>query len=163
MQDKIEWHVIKHFIVVSRSAEDYLHIFGIVLRNKRTADRMYRHFVKHSNVYDNEELKMRKDDIVRLYTHLDDVYDDLFEFTLKTKDHNFLSDYRRDLLIVLDKIVAYEHASSAFYQDKIERWIYECIGIINVHFVWDLHLFFNFLRNSWSTRLFEMKWKDCVI
>jgi hypothetical protein len=72
-------------------------------------------------VYDNEELKMRKDDIVRLYTHLDDVYDDLFEFTLKTKDHNFLSDYRRDLLIVLDKIVAYEQASSAFYQAKIER------------------------------------------
>jgi hypothetical protein len=62
-------------------------------------------------------------------------------------------------LIVLDKIVAYEHASSAFYQDKIERWMYECIGIINVHFVWDLHLFFNFLRNSWSTRLFEMKRK----
>lgn len=128
---------------MSRSAEDYLHIFGIVLRNKRTADRMYRHFVKHSNVYDNEELKMSKDDIVRLYTHLDDVFVDLYEFTLKTKDHNFLSDYRRDLLILLDKIVAYEQASSAFYQDKIERWMCECIGIINIQFVWDL--FFKFI------------------
>ena len=93
---------------------------------------MYRHFVEHSNVYDNDELKMCKNDIVRLYTHLDDVFVRLYEFTLKTKDHNFLSDYRRDLLIVLDKMVAYQQASSAFYQDKIERWMYEWIEIINI-------------------------------
>ncbi len=127
---------------MSRSADDYLHSFGIVLRYKRTADRMYRHFVEHSNVYDNEELKMCKDDIVRLYTHLDHIFVDLYEFTLKTKDHNFLSDYRRDLLIVLDKIVAYKQASSAFYQDTIECWMYEWIEIINIQFVWDLTLIF---------------------
>ena len=106
---------------MSRFTEDYLHSFGIVLKNKRTADRMYRHFVEHSNVYDNEELKMCKNDIVRLYNNLDDAFVRVHDFTEKAKDPNFLSDYRRDLLIVLDKIVAYEQASSAFYQAKIER------------------------------------------
>jgi len=110
---------------VSRFTEDYLHSFGIVLKNKRTADRMYRHFVEHSNVYDNEELKMCKNDIVRLYNNLDDAFVPVHDFTEKAKDPNFLSDYRRDLLIVLEKIVAYEQASSAFYQAKIERWMYE--------------------------------------
>jgi hypothetical protein len=72
-------------------------------------------------VYDNEELKMCKNDIVRLYNNLDDAFFPVYDFTEKAKDPNFLSGYRRDLLIVLDKIVAYEQASSAFYQAKIER------------------------------------------
>jgi hypothetical protein len=42
-------------------------------------------------------------------------------------------------LIVLDKIVAYEQASSAFYQAKIERWMYEWIEIINIWFGLDIH------------------------
>jgi hypothetical protein len=42
-------------------------------------------------------------------------------------------------LIVLDKIVAYEQASSAFYQAKIERWMYERIEIINICFRLDIH------------------------
>ena len=125
---------------MSRFTEDYLHSFGIVLKNKRTADRMYRHFVERSNVYDNEELKMCKNDIVRLYNNLDDAFVPVHDFTEKTKDPNFLSDYRRDLLIVLDKIVAYEQASSAFYQAKIERWMYEWIEIINIGFELDIYL-----------------------
>ncbi len=125
---------------MSRFTEDYLHSFGIVLKNKRTAERMYRHFVEHSNVYDNEELKMCKNDIVRLYNNLDDAFVPVHDFTEKAKDPNFLSDYRRDLLIVLDKIVAYEQASSAFYQAKIERWMYEWIEIINIWFGLDIYL-----------------------
>jgi len=142
---------------VSRFTEDYLHSFGIVLKNKRTADRMYRHFVEHSNVYDNEELKMCKNDIVRLYNNLDDAFVPVHDFTEKAKDPNFLSDYRRDLLIVLEKIVAYEQASSAFYQAKIERWMYEWIWS-NKYLMRTWHLF----KKNKLTHLGEDWWSSIL-
>jgi len=50
--------------------------FCVLLNNKDIADRMFQQCVEHSNMYDKEELKAKKDEIVQLYSVVDATFKD---------------------------------------------------------------------------------------